>query len=77
MEALVDSIMKNKPEAVGPDLTVKGPGLLAKTSEECLIVSKSDLIVGIVTPADIIQKVVAVGANPAQRSTCATSCPRQ
>lgn len=67
MESLVDSIMRNKPEAVDPDMTVTAAaGAIAKRSEQCLIVSKDDLVVGIVTSTDIIEKVVAVGANPGE-----------
>jgi CBS domain-containing protein len=67
MEALVDSIMGDKPEVDGLDLTVAGAAaILARSSEECVIISEGSLIVGIVTPADIIQKVVAVNANPAE-----------
>jgi CBS domain-containing protein len=65
VEALVDSIMRKKPEAVDPDMTVTAAaGLIAKRSEQCLVVAKDDLVVGIVTSTDMIEKVIAVGANP-------------
>ena len=65
MEALVDSIMRKKPEAVDPDMTVTtAAALIAKRSEECLIVAKDNLVVGIVTSSDMIEKVIAVGADP-------------
>ena len=77
MEALVDSMMRKKPEAVDPDMTVTAAaGLIAKRSEQCLVVAKDDLVVGIVTPTDMIEKVIAVGANPT-RSSSGTSCPRR
>jgi len=67
MEAQVDSIMQKKPEAVDPDLTVnKAAAIIAKRSEQCLIVAKDDFVVGIVTSSDMIEKVIAVGANPAR-----------
>ena len=67
MEALVDSIMRKKPEAVDPDLTVTAAAaIIAKRSEECLIAAKDELVVGIVTSTDIIEKVMAVGADPAK-----------
>jgi CBS domain-containing protein len=67
MEALVDSVMRDKPEAVDPDITVTtAAGLIAKRSEECLVVSKDNLVVGIVTSSDMIGKVIAVGANPSE-----------
>jgi CBS domain-containing protein len=65
VEALVDSVMRKKPEAVDPDMTVTAAaGLIANRSEQCLVVAKDDLVVGIVTPTDMIEKVIAVGANP-------------
>jgi CBS domain-containing protein len=65
MEALVDSIMRKKPEAVDPDMTVtEAASTIAKRNDECLIVARNDLVVGIVTPTDMIEKVIAVGANP-------------
>jgi CBS domain-containing protein len=65
MEALVDSIMRTKPATVDPDTTVtKAAGIIAKMSDDCLIVSKDSLVVGIVTSTDMIDKVIAVGANP-------------
>ena len=65
MEAPVSSIMGKKPEMVDPDTTVrKAAAILASDSEECLIVEKDDLLVGIVTSEDIIEKVIAVGADP-------------
>jgi CBS domain-containing protein len=65
MEALVDSIMRKKPEAVDPNMTVTdAAAIIAKSSEQCLVVTKDDLVVGIVTSADMVEKVVAVGANP-------------
>jgi CBS domain-containing protein len=67
MEALVDSIMRKKPEAIDPDLTVtKAAAIIAKRGEQCLIVARDDLVVGIVTSTDMIDKVIAVGANPAE-----------
>jgi len=67
MEALVDSVMSKKPVAVDPNMTVaKAAELIARKSEECLIVAKDDFVIGIVTPSDIIGKVVAVAANPAK-----------
>ena len=61
MEALVDSIMRKKPEAVDPDMTVTRPRTRSpKRSEQCLIVAKDDLVVGIVTSTDMIEKVIAV-----------------
>jgi len=65
MEALVDSIMREKPETVGPDMTVTmAASVIAKRSEQCLIVEVDDIVIGMVTATDIIEKVVAVGANP-------------
>ncbi len=67
MEALVDSMMRKKPEAVDPDMTVTAAaGLIAKRSEQCLVVAKDELVVGIVTSTDMIEKVIAVGANPGE-----------
>ena len=67
MEALVDSIMRKKPEAVDPDMTVTAAAaIIAKRSEQCLIVARDDIVVGIVTSTDMIEKVIAVGANPAK-----------
>jgi CBS domain-containing protein len=67
MEALVDSVMRTKPEAVDPDLTVTAAAsLIAKRTEQCLVVAKDDLVVGIVTATDMIEKVIAVGANPTE-----------
>jgi CBS domain-containing protein len=65
MEALVDSIMRKKPESVDPDMTVKSAAaMISKRGEECLIVAKDDLVIGIVTSTDMIEKVIAVGADP-------------
>jgi CBS domain-containing protein len=65
MEALVDSIMAKKPETVELDLTVlQAAGILAKRMEHCLIVAKDDFVLGIVTPSDMVDKVLAAGANP-------------
>ena len=65
MEALVDSIMSKKPEAVGPDLTVtKAAAILAAREDRCLIVTKNDIVLGIVTATDMVEKVIAEGANP-------------
>jgi len=67
MEALVDSIMRRKPETVDPDTTVTtAASLIAKRSEQCLVVARDDLVVGIVTSTDMIEKVIAVGANPTE-----------
>jgi CBS domain-containing protein len=67
MEALVDSIMSNKPEPVDPDITATAAAaILGKSSERGLIVAKDGLVVGIVTSTDIIGKVIAVGADPAK-----------
>jgi len=67
MEALVDSIMRKKPEAVDLDMTVtNAAAIIAKRSEQCLIVARDDIVVGIVTSTDMIEKVIAVGANPAK-----------
>jgi CBS domain-containing protein len=67
MEALVDSIMRRKPEAVDPDMTVTAAAaIIAKRSEQCLIVERDELVVGIVTSTDMIEKVIAVGANPSE-----------
>ncbi len=66
MEALVDSIMSKKPESVDLDLTVmKAAAILAKRVERCLIVAKDDFVLGIVTASDLVDKVLAAGANPA------------
>jgi len=65
MEALVDSIMEKKPEAVDPNMMVTdAAAIIAKRSEQRLVVTKDDLVVGIVTSADMVEKVIAVGANP-------------
>jgi CBS domain-containing protein len=65
MEALVDSIMSKKPEAVGADLTVtKAAAILAAREDRCLIVAKDGLVIGIVTATDMVEKVIAEGANP-------------
>ena len=67
MEDQVDSMMRKKPEAVDPDMTVTAAAsIIAKRSEQCLIVSRDDLVVGIVTSTDMIEKVIAVGANPGE-----------
>jgi IMP dehydrogenase len=67
MEALVDSIMRKKPEAVDPDTTVTAAAaMIAKRSEECLFVGSDEVVIGIVTSTDMIEKVIAVGANPAK-----------
>jgi CBS domain-containing protein len=67
MEALVDSIMRKKPEAVDPNLTVmKAAKVVAGRAEKCLIVAQHDLVVGIVTESDIIEKVIATGADPSE-----------
>lgn len=67
MEALVDSMMCKKPEAVDLDMTVmKAAAILAKRTERCLIVAKDDFVLGIVTATDMIDKVIAQGANPAK-----------
>jgi CBS domain-containing protein len=67
MEALVDSIMRKQPESVDPDLTVmKAAAIIARRSERCLIVAKGEFVVGIVTSTDMIEKVIAAGANPAK-----------
>jgi CBS domain-containing protein len=67
MEALVDSIMSKKPEAVDLDMTVvKAAALLARRTERCLIVAKDDFVLGIVTASDMVDKVLAAGANPAE-----------
>ncbi len=67
MEALVDSIMRKKPEAVEPDLTVmKAAKIVAGRGEKCLIVATSDVVIGIVTESDMIEKVIAAGANPSE-----------
>ena len=58
---------RKKPEAVDPDLTVtKAAAIIAKRSEQCLIVARDDIVVGIVTSTDMIEKVIAVGANPSK-----------
>ena len=65
MEALVDSIMSKKPEAVDLDLTVvKAAAILARRTDRCLIVAKDDFVLGIVTATDMVEKVIAAGANP-------------
>src|ERR1700681_1234986 len=67
MEALVDSIMSKKPEPVGLDLTVlKAAAIIAGRTERCLIVAKNDFVLGIVTASDMVEKVVAAGANPSE-----------
>jgi len=67
MEALVDSIMSKKPESVDLDLTViKAAAVLAQRAEGCLVVAKDDFVLGIVTATDMIDKVIATGANPAK-----------
>jgi len=67
MEAHVDSIMTKSPEPVNIDLTVmKAAGIMANRAERCLIVVKDDFVVGIVTASDMIEKVIAAGANPSE-----------
>jgi CBS domain-containing protein len=67
MEALVDSIMRKKPEPVDPEMTVRhAAAMIAKRSDECLIVERDGIVVGIVTSTDMIEKVIAVGADPAK-----------
>ena len=67
MEALVDSIMSKKPETVRLDLTVmEAAAIVAKRIERCLIVAKDDFVLGIVTASDMVEKVLAAGANPAK-----------
>ena len=42
MEALVDSIMRKKPEAVDLNMTVTAAaGIIAKRSEQCLIAQRT------------------------------------
>jgi CBS domain-containing protein len=65
MEALVDSIMSKKPDSVDPDMTiVKAAGIMADRTESCLVVTKNDYVLGIVTASDMIEKVIAAGADP-------------
>lgn len=67
MEALVDSIMSKAPEPVDADMTVRNAAsVLAGRPEKCLVVAKGDFVVGMVTPIDLIEKVIAAGANPAE-----------
>ncbi len=67
MEALVDSIMSKKPEPVDPNLTVmKAAGVMTNSAERCLVVAKDDFLVGVVTASDMIEKVIAAGANPSE-----------
>jgi len=67
MEALVDSIMTKRPEPVEPDLTVmKAAGLMANRTERCLVVAKDEFVIGMVTASDMIEKVIAEGANPTE-----------
>lgn len=67
MEALVDSIMSEKPDPVDPNLTVmKAAGIMTSRAERCLVVAKDDFVVGIVTATDMIEKVIAAGANPSE-----------
>jgi CBS domain-containing protein len=67
MEALVDSIMIGRPEPVDPDTTVvKAAGIMSKRPERCLVVAKEDFVVGLVTASDMIEKVIAAGANPSE-----------
>ncbi len=67
MEALVDSIMSKKLETVDPDLTVtKAAGLMASRADRCLVVEKDGFVVGVVTASDMIEKVIAAGANPSE-----------
>jgi CBS domain-containing protein len=65
MEALVDSIMRKKPETVDLETTVRdAAAMIAKRSDQCLIVERDGGVVGIVTSTDMIEKVIAVGADP-------------
>jgi len=65
MEALVDSIMSRKPEAVDLDLTVtKAAAILSARTDKCLIVARDNVVLGIVTATDMVDKVIAAGANP-------------
>lgn len=67
MEAPVDSIMTKGPEPVDPDLTVMmAAGIMARRTERCLVVAKGEFVVGIVTASDMIEKVIAAGANPTE-----------
>jgi CBS domain-containing protein len=67
MEALVDSIMSTRPDTVSPEMTVtEAASIIARRSDKCLIVERDDLVAGIVTATDMIEKVIAVGANPAK-----------
>lgn len=67
MEALVDSIMSKAPEPVDADMTVRNAAsVLAGRPEKCLVVAKGEFVVGMVTPIDMIEKVIAAGANPAE-----------
>lgn len=67
MEALVESIMAKSPEPVDPDLTVtKAAGLMASRDEKCLVVAKDGFVIGVVTASDMIEKVIAAGANPSE-----------
>lgn len=64
--AKVDSVMLEKPELVDPDVDVmRAAELLSKRPERCLVVGKNHFLLGIVTASDLIEKVVAEGANPA------------
>jgi CBS domain-containing protein len=67
LEALVDSIMTKGPEPIDADLTVTmAAGMMARRSERCLIVVQNDFVLGIVTAMDMIEKVIAAGANPSE-----------
>lgn len=67
MEASVDSIMTKGIEPVDPDLTVMmAAGIMARRQERCLVVAKGDFAVGVVTASDMIEKVIAAGANPSE-----------
>ena len=67
MEALVDSIMSKAPEPVDANMTVKdAAAVLAHRTEKCLVVANGDFVIGVVTATDMIEKVLAAGANPAE-----------
>lgn len=67
MEALVDSLMTKSPVPVDTDVTVvKAAGMLAGKSERCLVVVRDRIVVGVVTASDMIEKVIAAGANPSE-----------
>ncbi len=65
MEALVDSIMRKGVKTIDPDATVLDAAMsLSVLSDGCLVVTRDNSVIGILTETDIIGKVIANEADP-------------